>query len=423
MRQLVWKVLAVGIYGSLFLAAAGMVRCQDPVLINHVAASSTTTGTVSTAAINTTGANTLLVCYGASTAGNVASPISDTIGGSPSGNTWTQIKRLPFAADTQGSIWAAFGANVGANHVFTAAGYAPALAVGAFAGISGGPDGTPVSSEGSSSPVSLGTLVPTYNNELLWDCMTGHNGSGGALAASSPLTTLDQIPSSTLQGFAILSGYEIQGTATSTAVANTYAGTLNYVVALAVPFFSIANPKPLAVTTTTLPEGFNGIAYGPGQGPGTNQLQAQFGTAPYSWSLTSGSLTACGLSVNSAGLITGTATTSTCSGLVFTVTDSTSPPFTATFPAMGTTSIGISASPLSLPTTTCPSGVQYASYAGCNFFWIRWQRVTGLCLQHTRRLSMGSQKDWCSIPAPELSRVRPLVPKASTGFSSASRIP
>ena len=73
----------------------------------------------------------------------------------------------------------------------------------------------------------------------------------------------------------------------------------------------------LAIDSTQPPGGAVGTAY-------LTDLQALYGTAPYSWSIISGSLPS-GLSMTSAGVISGTPTTSGDYSFVVQVTDSSSP--------------------------------------------------------------------------------------------------
>jgi len=81
-------------------------------------------------------------------------------------------------------------------------------------------------------------------------------------------------------------------------------------------------PPALSVTTSSLPSGQVGTAY-------TANLGANGGTAPYRWSVSSGTLPA-GLSLSTSGLISGTPTTAqNVTGLRFLVTDSSSPALTA----------------------------------------------------------------------------------------------
>ena len=80
--------------------------------------------------------------------------------------------------------------------------------------------------------------------------------------------------------------------------------------------------KPLAVATTTLTAGSVGVPY-------SASLTATGGVAPYTWTLSSGSLPA-GLTLSSAGVISGTPTSQGTQTFTVQVTDSESPAATAT---------------------------------------------------------------------------------------------
>lgn len=115
-------------------------------------------------------------------------------------------------------------------------------------------------------------------------------------------------------------------------------------------------PPTLAVATTTLPVGQIGVAY-------SFTLTATGGTRPYTWSQTGGTLPA-GLSLNtSTGVISGTPTgsPSTATGLVFTVTDSSTPfAATASSPSL---SLQVTGTQLAITTTSCPAGTAGVSYS------------------------------------------------------------
>lgn len=87
-------------------------------------------------------------------------------------------------------------------------------------------------------------------------------------------------------------------------------------------------PPPLSVKTSSLPPGMVGALYG-GSSAGVS-LQAASGTPPYTWAVTGGNLPP-GLSLSSAGAISGTPTTVGPYTFTVQVTDSTTPtPQTAT---------------------------------------------------------------------------------------------
>jgi hypothetical protein len=110
-------------------------------------------------------------------------------------------------------------------------------------------------------------------------------------------------------------------TATDTA-GNTATGSFK--VTVTVP--------PLTVSTTTLPAGQVGIAY-----PLTAQLTSTGGTAPVTWSLTGGASLPAGLSLSTAGAITGTPTAAGTTNFTVQATDSGKPAQTATSQQMSIT--------------------------------------------------------------------------------------
>lgn len=118
--------------------------------------------------------------------------------------------------------------------------------------------------------------------------------------------------------------------------------------------------QALGVMTSSLPAGTPGMPY-------SATLAATGGTAPYTWSITSGALPN-GLSLSpSSGVISGTARTSGTFTFTATVTDSASPAATAsvsmtlTFAAL--TQVVPPAAPLAIATTSLPSGSNGIAYA------------------------------------------------------------
>ena len=96
-------------------------------------------------------------------------------------------------------------------------------------------------------------------------------------------------------------------------------------LASAAQAFSLAvgPPAPLAVSTTTLPGGTMGLAY-------SAQLAATGGLLPYTWSVSSGALPSWASLASSSGIISGTAAATGTWSFTVRVTDSESPPVSAT---------------------------------------------------------------------------------------------
>ncbi len=107
-----------------------------------------------------------------------------------------------------------------------------------------------------------------------------------------------------------------------------------------------SNPpsNPLSITTTSLASGQTGAAY-------SGTLSATGGTAPYTWSVKSGSLPA-GLSLSAAGAIAGTPTAAGTSKFAVQVADSSSPAQSAS----ANLSLAVSGGALQITTTTAPTG-------------------------------------------------------------------
>lgn len=115
----------------------------------------------------------------------------------------------------------------------------------------------------------------------------------------------------------------------------------------------VKQPGPLAITTTALPPGTVGDAY--------NQTLAASGGVPgYVWDLNAGSNTLPdGLTLNPAGVISGTPTTDGTKTITVKVTDSTGVTTTKEF-ALAIT--GPTVPPLSITTTTLPAGTVGTAY-------------------------------------------------------------
>ena len=139
-------------------------------------------------------------------------------------------------------------------------------------------------------------------------------------------------------------------------------GTASFTVAVAdssnpaqsksVTLSIVIAPLSLAITTSALPAGTVGSSY-------ATVLQGSGGAAPYTWSLSSGTLpSGLGLSA-STGTISGQPTTSSSNSLTFKVTDSSSPAQTMSV----TLKLVVAPAALAITTSSLPSGVSGTTYS------------------------------------------------------------
>lgn len=149
---------------------------------------------------------------------------------------------------------------------------------------------------------------------------TGSITAGGAATPFTWTMTSGTLPAGlTLATSSDTTSVTISGTPTTAAtstftmqVANSTGGTISQSFNI-----TISVPPPLIVASGALPPGSVGTPY-------SATLQADNGTAPYTWSLISGALPA-GLSLSASGVISGTPTATGTSDFTVEVTDSSKP--------------------------------------------------------------------------------------------------
>ena len=118
-----------------------------------------------------------------------------------------------------------------------------------------------------------------------------------------------------------------------------------------------ANVTAVTITTSSLPSGTVGQVYSGGQ------LAASGGTTPYTFSVNAGSSLPAGLTVSASGAIAGTPTATNSSATTFKVVDSTSPNQQSATKAL-TITINAAPPPLTITTTTLPTGTIGQAYSG-----------------------------------------------------------
>ncbi len=268
---------------------------------------------------------------------------------------------------TQNSAYSTTLAATGGTTPYTwsiSAGTLPAgLALASSTGmISGTPTGTGTSnftvkvtdanSLTATQPLSLTVLVPLTVSTTTLPNGTQNSAYNTTLAASGGTTPYSwSISSGTLPtGLSLASSTGvISGTPTGTGTSNFTVQVTDANSLTATKPLSLTVVAPLTVTTTTLPNGTQSIAY-------STTLAATGGTTPYSWSISSGTLPT-GLSLaSSTGVISGTPSGTGTSNFTVQVTDANS--LTAVQPL----SLTVVAPPLTITTSSLPNGTQNTAY-------------------------------------------------------------
>jgi hypothetical protein len=194
----------------------------------------------------------------------------------------------------------------------------------------------------TSSSLPSGTIGSTYSATLessggtapyAWSITSGGLPNGLSLSATTGVISGTPTGSSTTNLTATITD--------SSNPSQTKSVSLTLVIA----------PHPLAITTSSLLSGALGSTY-------SNSLQASGGTAPYSWSITSGSLPTGVTLAAATGIITGTPTASGTFSFTATAADASSPAQTKSV----SLSIVIAPAALTITSSTLPSGTQSSSY-------------------------------------------------------------
>jgi hypothetical protein len=256
-----------------------------------------------------------------------------------------------------------------------AAGSMPGLTVGASGQITGTPtaagtDSFTVRVTDSSSPaltatkaltitVAAATVPPvsiTTSSLAGGTVGTAYSATLAATGGKAPYTW--SLAAGSMPGLSISAVGQITGTPTAAGtdsftvrVSDSSSPALTATKALTITVAAATVP-PVSVTTTSLAGGTVGTAY-------SATLAATGGKAPYTWSLSAGSMP--GLSVGAAGQITGTPTAAGTDSFTVRVSDSSSPALTATKAL--TITVASSATPVKINTTSLPGGVVSSSYS------------------------------------------------------------
>lgn len=190
-------------------------------LVSHTAAGSTNASTVTTAGINTTGANLLVVIcvsYSAYCSTPTSSPTACSF------STYlTKYGILSYA-----TVYYCYGFTTGSSQTFSesTSSLEPALAILAFSGSSGASvDQQSGLAYGCCAPsIAAGSITPGFNNEVVISAL-GLAPTVTGLSINGGFTLVDQVAASSGLNQGIASGYLVQTTA---AAANpTWSWTTN----------------------------------------------------------------------------------------------------------------------------------------------------------------------------------------------------
>jgi hypothetical protein len=207
--------------------------------------------------------------------------------------------------------------------------------------------------------ITLGSQTPGVGGTLTLITSTLPNG---AVNASYPPTTLQAqggfppytwsaagLPNGlSLSSSGILSGTPAVSGTFTVVVTVKDTGTSDFAQQTATRTYTLTITSSLTITTQSLPAGTQNLAYPPAS------LQATGGRTPYNWSASG---LPAGLSLSSAGVVSGTPSVSGTFSVVVTVTDSSTPALSA----QRTVSLTIS-SALTITTTSLPTGTVQVAY-------------------------------------------------------------
>lgn len=183
-------------------------------LIAHTTKVSQSGGGTSSA-IDTTGANLLIVHLGCFETGGAGVVTDSKL------NTWAQLTTQSQSGACMSVLYYAKNPNVGSGHTFTVANSVfNAFCVATFSNcdtVSPFDVQNGASTASGSPPQSVGSVTPTVNNELIVCGISEYNGFVGAFSIDAGFTIIDAVPFSNGVNFGSTLAYLIQ---TSSAAVN-----------------------------------------------------------------------------------------------------------------------------------------------------------------------------------------------------------
>ncbi|WP_187265624.1 beta strand repeat-containing protein [Ottowia flava] len=167
--------------------------------------------------------------------------------------------------------------------------------------------------------------------------------AGGALPAGLSLSTIGLITGVPTAGGSF--NFTLRATSNSTGVGAPHSGTRSYTL--------VINPPTIGVTPATLPAATAGAAY-------SQNLSASGGTAGYTFAVTAGTLPP-GMTLSSAGVLSGTSTASNTFNFTVTATDSSTG--TGPYPGSRAYTLQVMAPGVTVLPATLPNGAVGSAYS------------------------------------------------------------
>lgn len=198
-------------------------------LLVHTSAGSPDSFAVTTSAIDTTGADLIIVSAG--WFGNV-SPFNIT---DSKGNSWTALTQQTEGSGVRARLWYVQNPTVGSGHTFTTdmsggVGY-PSIDVTAWSGSVSTPFDVENGNTGNASTIQPGSITPSVDNCLVVTGLSFDNNSGGAVSIDSGFTIAETVAYESTHHEGSALAYKIQ----------TTAGAVN-------PTWNITTSAPIAAT-------------------------------------------------------------------------------------------------------------------------------------------------------------------------------
>lgn len=232
--SLTWTYDGTNCLANFTKAFTGAAVAPVIALLTHTAAGSTTSNNVTTTAIDTSGAN--LVVIAVTSYGGTAIAPTDS-----KGNTWTGLTLQVTAGTARSRLFYCSPCTVGSGHTFTATTTTnyPSLAVASFSNIltSSPFDVESGAITNSGTTVSTGSITPSQNNELIVSGIAagaiGDPDGGVSKTIGAGMAIIDQVLYSAGQHLSGGLAYKVQTAATAINPAWSWATTSDAAVTIA----------------------------------------------------------------------------------------------------------------------------------------------------------------------------------------------